>query len=126
MGLALSPRVSAAQPLDIPAEVIEAPVPAAPGTGVQAMFVLGFFAGQPYNLQHARDLLAGTSLTPSFDLWCGRLPIVDFTNGTTVDSLGRAAPTTQCLPFFDPTSEQSQPCRPLPGLPAGKTGRDGA
>ncbi len=119
VGLTLTARAATAQPLDIPAELVEGPVPAQPGTGVQAMFVLGFFAGQPYNLQHARDLLAGTSLTPSFDLWCGPVPLVDFTNGTTVDSLGRAAPTAQCFPFFDATSEQMQPCRPLPGLPSG-------
>lgn len=117
--MALTARAATAQTLEIPAELIEAPVPAAPGTGVQAMFVLGFFRGTPYNLAHARDLLAGTSFTPAFESWCGTVPMVDFTNGTTVDSLGRTAPTTLCLPFHDPMAEQPQPCRRLPGLPSG-------
>lgn len=119
IALTTSPRVARAQTLDVPAELSVGPVPAAPGSGVQAMFVLGFFRGTPFNLDHARDILAGTSITPSFDRWCGMLPQVDFTNGTTVDSLGRTAPTTLCLPFRDPAAEQMQPCRPLPGLPTG-------
>ncbi len=120
MAVAAHPRQAAAQPLDIPAALREGPVPATSGTGVQAMFVLSFFHGTPYNLAHARDILAGTSITPSFDEWCGPLPQVDFTNGTTVDSLGRSAPTTMCLPFQDPLAEQMHPCRPLAGLPPGR------
>jgi len=117
--------VAGAQPLDIPAALAEAEVPAAPGTGAQAMFVLGFFRGAPYNLAHARDILAGTSFTPAFHSWCGSLPQVDFTNGTTVDSLGRSAPSTMCLPFHDPLVEQMHPCRPLPGLPTGSYSTNG-
>lgn len=119
MGIALTARPAVAQPLEIPAELAEGRVPSEPGTGVQAMFVLGFFRGTPQNLAHARDLLGGTSLTPAFDAWCGTVPSVDFTNGTTVDSLGRTSPTTLCLPFLDPTAEQPQPCRRLAGLPSG-------
>nr|MBP6833795.1 PAS domain-containing protein [Deltaproteobacteria bacterium] len=123
--LSAMPWMAHAQPMEIPAAISEGSVPAAPGTGVQAMFVLGFFRGSPYTLSHARDILAGTSLTPAFESWCGLLPQVDFTNGTTVDSLGRSAPTTMCLPFQDPLSEQSQPCRPLPGLPSGRYSTNG-
>lgn len=122
---ALAPRAAGAQPLEIPAALVEGSVPAAPGTGAQAMFVLGFFRGAPYNLAHARDILAGTSITPAFDSWCGLLPQVDFSNGTTVDSLGRAAPTVMCLPFQDPLSEQMHPCRALPGLPRGRYSTNG-
>lgn len=114
-----------AQPLEIPVGLVEGRVPATPGTGVQAMFVLGFFRGAPYNLIHARDILAGTSITPAFDSWCGPLPQVDFSNGTTVDSLGRSAPTVMCLPFHDPLAEQMHPCRPLAGLPTGRYSTNG-
>lgn len=125
MACAAAARGAEAQPLEIPAALAEGRIPAAPGTGVQAMFVLGFFRGAPYNLSHARDILAGTSITPAFDAWCGPLPLVDFTNGTTVDSLGRSAPTTQCLPFQDPLAEQMHPCRRLPGLPSGRYSTNG-
>ena len=118
-------RAAVAQPLEIPPEVAEGAVPDAPGTGSQAMFVLSFFRGSPYNLDHARDILAGTSITPAFSAWCGMLPRVDFTNGTNVDSLGAMAPTTMCLPFRDPDAGQMFPCRPLDGLPTGTYSTNG-
>jgi hypothetical protein len=123
--IAVGAATAAAQTVEIPATLVEGRVPAAPGTGVQAMFVLGFFAGTPYNLAHARDILAGTSITPAFDAWCGPLAQVDFSNGTTVDSLGRSAPTVRCLPFQDPRVEQVHPCQRIAGLPAGRYATSG-
>jgi MYXO-CTERM domain-containing protein len=87
--------------------------------------VLGFFAGSPYSLAHARDILAGTSISPAFDSWCGPLAQVDFSNGTTADSLGRMAPVVRCLPFQDPLAEQRYPCLAIPGLPAGRYATSG-
>ncbi len=82
------------------------------------MAVRGFFRGFPSSIADARDLLDGRSVAPAFDVWCGAVSYVDFTNGTVLDSFGRKAPTVLCLPFFDPT-RASPPhfCEPVRGLP---------
>jgi hypothetical protein len=95
--------------------------PAAPGTGADAMAVLGFFRGFPSSMADARDLLDGRSVAPAFDVWCGPVPYVDFTNGTVRDSAGLEAPTALCLPFLDPAREMApHTCAAAPGLPAGR------
>ncbi len=109
------------EPVALTAAMRLGDVPAAPGTGADAMAVLGFFRGFPSSMADARDLLEGRSVAPAFDVWCGAVPYVDFTNGTVLDSAGLEAPTALCLPFLDPAREMPpHTCATAPGLPAGR------
>lgn len=121
------PGVAMAQPVvAIPPTAVARPVPLAPGTGSQALFVRTVFSGMPRTLDEARALIDGTSLAPAFDLWCGLLPYVDFGNGATRDSRGREDPTLLCLPFIDPARSVSLArCRALPELPTGMYSTNG-
>ncbi len=90
------------------------------------MFVHGFFAGQPFDLSDARDLLEGRSITPSFERWCGNIPYVDFSNSTVRDSLGREGPTVQCFPLLAATiPDAGVSCSRLAGVPSGTYHRHG-
>ena len=124
-GLALRAADARAQVVDVPAALADRAVPAAPGWGVQVMAVHAFFNGTPQSLGNARDILAGTAITPVFDAWCGSVPYVDFTNAANVDSLGLEAPAAMCLPFIDPAADAPHPCRRLAGLPTGHYSTNG-
>lgn len=120
------PFTARAQVIDIPTSAVAAAVPDAPGIGLQALFVRSTFGGFPPSLADARELLDGTSVAPAFDVWCGLIPYVDLTNATTVDSLGRGAPTAQCLPFLiDQTEGFASSCARLPRAPSGGYGQNG-
>jgi hypothetical protein len=56
-------------------------VPETPGRGVPVRWVHGFFAGYPFHIEDARDLLNERSLVPAFDTWCGTLPGIALGNG---------------------------------------------
>ena len=115
-----------AQPVAIPPEARLGDVPAAPGTGAKAMAVHAFFSGFPADLRDARDLLDGRSVAPAFNVWCGVVPYVDFTNAQVPDSMGRESPTALCLPFLDPGREMPpRTCRAVESLPAGRYNQGG-
>jgi hypothetical protein len=100
-------------------------VPETPGRGVPVRWVHGFFAGYPFHIEDARDLLDERAVVPAFDTWCGTLPGIDLGNGSVADSLGRSAPSLICAPFLDPTQTPEVSCRRLPHLPAGRYWRNG-
>jgi hypothetical protein len=100
-------------------------VPETPGRGVPVRWVHGFFAGYPFHIEDARDLLDERAVVPAFDTWCGTLPGIDLGNGSVADSLGRGAPSLICAPFLDPTQTPEVSCRRLPHVPAGRYWRNG-
>lgn len=100
-------------------------VPEAPGRGVPVRWVHGFFAGYPFHIEDARDLLDERAVVPAFDTWCGTLPGIDLGNGSVPDSLGRGAPSLVCAPFLDATQTPEVSCRRLPHLPTGGYWRNG-
>lgn len=100
-------------------------LPEAPGRGVPVRWVHGFFAGYPFHIEDARDLLDERAVVPAFDTWCGTLPGIDLGNGSVADSLGRGAPSLVCAPFLDATQTPEVSCRRLPHLPTGSYWRNG-
>ena len=100
-------------------------VPETPGRGVPVRWVHGFFAGYPFHIEDARDLLDERAVVPAFDTWCGTLPGIDLGNGSVADSLGRGAPSLICAPFLDATQTPEVSCRRLPHVPAGRYWRNG-
>ncbi len=109
-----------AQVFEVPADAYHGSLPMASGTGAQAMCAHSLFGGYPPSLADAQEEIEGRSFVPVFDLWCGTLPYVDFTNATERDSLHEEAPVAQCLPFLDPArSHPAATCAAVPGLPTG-------
>ncbi len=105
---------------EVPETARVGPVPETPGTGASAQFVRGFFQGHPFSLDDARDMMEGRSIVPIFDVWCGLVPYVNFTNATVPDSLGHRGDPVLCLPFLQADRpDAAADCRPLPGVPNG-------
>lgn len=114
-----------AQPILIDASHRAGPVPAEPGGGVPVRWVHGYFAGYPFHIEDARDLLDERSLLPAFETWCGVLPHIDVGNRSVADSLGREAPLLLCAPFLSEGESAAVSCRRLPGIPSGRYWRNG-
>lgn len=110
----------AAEVISIPADLRVGAVPDARGSGVPVRWVHGYFAGFPFHIDDARDLLDGVAFLPSFETWCGSLPYIDLSNRSNTDSLGRGAPTLLCAPFLDATQSSPITCRNVPGVPSGR------
>ncbi|MFO0626689.1 MAG: hypothetical protein U0325_13830 [Polyangiales bacterium] len=125
LAAAIAPTVARAQVVHVEAGVRVGEVPATPGRGVPVRWVHGFFAGYPFHIEDARDLLDERSFVPAFETWCGVLPGIDVGNGSVADSLGRGAPTLMCAPFLDDTQTAEVACQRLPNLPTGRYWRNG-
>lgn len=123
--LALRAAPTPAETLVIDPSLRVGPVPSTPGAGVPVRWVHGYFAGFPFHIEDARDLLDERALIPAFETWCGTLPHIDVGNRSNADSLGRAAPSLLCAPFLNAEETAPVSCRQLPGVPSGRYWRNG-
>lgn len=128
VALSLNSSLSSAQTTPDMSAVLVAPAaarvgdaPDAPGTGAAVQFYHGFFQGHPFSIEDARDMLEGRSIVPIFDVYCGMVPYVDFTNATVPDSLNRSGSPVLCLPFLTTDlGDAAAPCARVDGYPTGR------